>query len=349
MTGRIIPYRLDFKKPAGTSRGTLTEKPSYFILLESNGRIGIGECGVFPGLSAEWGDDYEKRLLRSLEDWKSGALDMGDLRSFPSILMGWETALHSLEGKDSFDIFDSSFQTGKPIAINGLIWMGDMEDMAQQINARLAQGFSCIKLKIGALDWEAEYKLLKQVRQRFTAQEIELRVDANGAFLQDEAMSKLEALAHLDVHSIEQPIKAGQWQAMAKLCAESPLDIALDEELIGVHSIAEKEGLLDEIRPKYLILKPSLVGGFQGSDEWIELAEHRDIQWWATSALESNIGLNAIAQWVASKEPRLPQGLGTGSLYNNNIPSPLVVEGGTLRMDEGQSWDIQELLKITSL
>ncbi|MDA0972862.1 MAG: o-succinylbenzoate synthase [Bacteroidetes bacterium] len=349
MKGRIVPYRLKFKKPAGTSRGTLTEKPSYFIILEADGKLGIGECGVFPGLSLEWNNQYEETLFRSLEAWKSGTLDLQTLRTYPSMLMGWETAIRSMEEGDTFFIFNSSFQHGVPIYINGLIWMGDVDDMAQQIEARLDQGFNCIKLKIGALDWSSELNLLKAIRARFSAQEIELRVDANGAFRPEEALAKLEALAELEVHSIEQPIKAGQWDAMAGLCAESPLDIALDEELIGIDSVVKKEELLDTIQPKYLILKPSLVGGFQGSDEWIRLADERDVHWWATSALESNIGLNAIAQWVSSKQPTLPQGLGTGSLYVNNIPSPLEVSAGTLKSDLDRTWDIKELLKIMPL
>ena len=341
MKGRIIPYLLSFKQAVGTSRGSLTEKLTYFIhLQDEQGNEGIGECGVFPGLSAEYGPGYQSVLARSLEDWKRGTLNLQDLRAYPSILMGWETALKNLSFAITGKVFESDFLNGKAIKINGLVWMGTEKFMAEQIAQKIEQGFDCIKMKIGAIDWETELKILKGIRARFSADEIALRVDANGALMPEEAMKKLDALAALNVHSIEQPITQGQYKVMAELCKNSPIPIALDEELIGVHSLTKKKEILAEIAPSYIILKPSLVGGFSGCDEWISLAEERHIDWWATSALESNIGLNAIAQWTSTKQPILPQGLGTGSLFSNNIASPLEVDKGFLKYDSETSWNL---------
>jgi o-succinylbenzoate synthase len=344
MKGRIIPYLLTFKQAAGTSRGSLTEKRTYFIhVQDEQGNEGLGECGVFPGLSAEYGPEYEKVLARSLEDWKRGTLNLQDLRAYPSILMGWETALKNLSFSVTGKVFDCDFLNGKAIKINGLVWMGTQKFMAEQIAEKIDQGFDCIKMKIGAIDWETEHTLLKGIRDRFSADQIEVRVDANGAFKAEEAMKKLEMLAALKVHSIEQPIKQGQYKAMAELCKNSPIPIALDEELIGIHALEKKMEMLDEIAPAFIILKPSLVGAFSGCDEWISLAEERNIDWWATSALESNIGLNAIAQWTSTKNPSLPQGLGTGSLFLNNIASPLEVEKGFLRYRTDGTWNLDAI------
>jgi len=341
MKGKIFPYNLAFKKPAGTSRGVLREKLVYYLLLQDEqGKSGIGECAVFPGLSAEYGPDFEMHLNRSMEDWNSGNFEMKDWKAFSSIMMAWETALNDLASPLPFRIFNSSFCDGKEIPINGLIWMDSQEIMRQQIKEKLAQGFSCIKMKIGAIHWEEEHELLQGIRSEFSADEVEIRVDANGAFNPGNVMKLMDQLAALKIHSIEQPIKQGQLEAMRKICAASPVPIALDEELIGVNDALEKARLLDLINPPYLILKPSLVGGFSGSDEWIALAEERNIAWWATSALESNVGLNAISQWVSSKNNPLPQGLGTGALFTNNIPSPLEVSKGKLSYKKDVSWEI---------
>ncbi len=263
---------------------------------------------------------------------------------FPSIQIGVEMAFMSLHAQDPFQLFDTPFTNGKAaIPINGLIWMGDQAFMKQQIKDKLAAGFSCIKMKIGAIDFTSEIALLKKIRLEFNSDEIELRVDANGAFLPEGALEKLKQLATLDIHSIEQPIKQGQLQDMAVLCDQTPLPIALDEELIGVFTSEEKSRLLDTVKPQYIILKPSFIGGFKGTDEWIALAEKRNIGWWVTSALESNIGLNAIAQYTSAKKSILPQGLGTGSLYTNNIPSPLVVDQGAISYDTAQPWQLDIL------
>jgi O-succinylbenzoate synthase len=254
-----------------------------------------------------------------------------ELKSYPSIQFGVEQAFLSLETQEEGVFFPSAFTQGKEaIPINGLIWMGDKEFMQQQIREKLSQGFRCIKMKIGAIDFETEYALLKGIRQQFTPSEIELRVDANGAFSPMDALEKLKRLSDLQIHSIEQPIRAGQYEAMARLCETSPLPIALDEELIGVACPSRKEEILQWIKPAYIILKPSLIGGYRGSEEWIALAKKENIGWWVTSALEGNIGLSAIAQWTYTLENPLPQGLGTGSLYTNNFPSSLQVKNGKL-------------------
>lgn len=341
MTAKYQKYILDFKRPSGTSRGVMTQKETWFITLEEKGKRGIGECGILRGLSIDARDDYEDKLK-----WVCDNIHLGEvalwkaLIEFPSIQFGLETAFKSLAANNPFEIYPSAFTTGeKNIPINGLVWMGDAAYMKQQIEDKLAQGFNCIKLKIGAIDFEKELSLLAFIRQHFSADEIEIRVDANGAFAVDNALDKLLQLSKYELHSIEQPIKAGQYDAMAKLCLETPLPIALDEELIGVFEYEEKEALLQKIQPQYIILKPSLVGGFRGSDEWIQLAEKYNIGWWITSALESNIGLNAIAQYTFTKNNPMPQGLGTGALYTNNFESPLVVQHGELCYDTTLSWD----------
>ena len=265
---------------------------------------------------------------------------VAELVEFPSIQIGLEMAFKSLESKDGFNLFPSQFiQNEAPISINGLIWMGDKAFMKQQIKDKLEAGFSCIKLKIGAIDFSSEIELLKSIRQEFSVNDIELRVDANGAFSPQEALEKLKRLSQFDLHSIEQPIKQGQWNDMAKLCESTPLPIALDEELIGVFSEEKKKEMLSLINPQYIILKPTLVGGFRGSEQWIDLAEQQDVKWWVTSALESNIGLNAIAQWTYTLNSKLPQGLGTGSLFTNNFDSPLVVKNGTLQYNNNRDWN----------
>ena len=262
------------------------------------------------------------------------------LTEFPSIQMGLEIAFKSLAAHDPFQIFPSAFTKGETsIAINGLIWMGDKDFMSKQISAKLNEGFRCIKMKIGAINFETELELLKNIRQEFSASEIEIRVDANGAFNPKNTLEKLKQLSDLDLHSIEQPIAVKQWDQMAYLCEKSPLDIALDEELIGVFSNQDKQALLQHIKPQYIILKPSFIGGFKGSDSWIELAQANNVQWWVTSALESNVGLNAISQYTFTKNSTLPQGLGTGSLYTNNIASALQITKGTLCYNPTKKWN----------
>jgi o-succinylbenzoate synthase len=320
---------LHFKKPAGTSRGVYTQRKSWFIHLsstESPERIGIGECAPLPNLSCDDVPEYEEVLSNACQRFmETGSIDIEGLRNYPSILFGLETALRQYQA-NSTALWDTPFSRSEVgIPINGLIWMGSYKEMIEQVEAKIKAGFRCIKLKIGAIDFEEELNILRIIRQHFTAKEIELRVDANGAFSPFDAMDKLKQLAELDLHSIEQPIRAGQWEEMARLTSSTPLPIALDEELIGCNQPEKKAELLTAIQPQYIILKPSLHGGIQGGEEWIKEAEKRQIGWWITSALESNIGLNAIAQWCATFKNPLPQGLGTGALFTDNIDMPLEI------------------------
>lgn len=339
-TASYSKYILNFKNPSGTSRGILRTKETWFIILEENGRKGYGETGLFRGLSIDDVPHYEETL-----QWVCKNIHLGEekllkeLMSFPSIQFGLEQAFLSLQNNDPFVLFPSSFtDSSKAIPINGLIWMGEPSFMKSQIKEKLAQGFSCLKMKIGAINFDAEINLLKSIRKEFSASEIELRVDANGAFSPKEALGKLQVLSELNLHSIEQPIRQGQVEEMAALCAKTPLPIALDEELIGVFSSEEKKKLIESIRPQYIILKPSLVGGFAGCKEWIALANSNQIDWWITSALESNIGLNAIAQFTATLNNMNPQGLGTGGLFTNNFEGPLEVQRGTLQYNNTINW-----------
>lgn len=325
----ILSKQLEFKQPAGTSRGIYRTRNLWYIIiksLEDNAHTGIGECAPLPDLSCDDLPDYEyilARLCRDLE--QKGSLDIETLRPYPSILFGLETAIRHYE-IGSYALWNTPFsrsETGIPI--NGLIWMGDYDEMLARIEEKMSAGFRCIKLKIGAINFEEELALIQHIRKHYRAADIELRVDANGAFSPQEAPEKLRRLAELDLHSIEQPIRAGQWQEMHRLTSSTPLPIALDEELIGINTPQQKQELLDTIRPQYIILKPSLHGGISGCNEWIQLAEERNIGWWITSALESNIGLNAIAQWCATFDNPLPQGLGTGQLFENNELMPLSI------------------------
>ncbi len=323
-------YTLNFKRPSGTSRGVLTAKDSYIIGLSKNGLTGIGECSLIKGLSPDPTDRMED-VLDSVCQASGEGRDFHevDLGEFPSIRFGLEMALRDLEVGDH-RLFDTPFSRGDSgIPVNGLVWMGDKAFMKAQIKTKISDGFRCIKIKIGAIDFDEEIDLLKYIRSQFNADDIEIRVDANGAFTPEEAMDKLERLSVFDLHSIEQPIRQGQIDEMARLCAKSPLPIALDEELIGVHGNA-KAVLIDAIKPQYIILKPSLLGGWKASAEWIDIAKQWGIGWWVTSALESNIGLNAIAQWTATLDTTMYQGLGTGQLFTNNIPSPLNIRDGKL-------------------
>lgn len=333
----IIPYTLHFKQPAGTSRGVYTEHRVWYVVFtdtEDESHFGIGECAPLPDLSCDYDAQYQERLAACCKmTEEKQTVDVEALRNYPSILFGLETAMRHYN-RSSWQLWDSSFAEGKQgISINGLIWMADYAHMLKQIEAKLQQNFRCIKLKIGAIDFEQELALLRFIRSHYSAEEITIRVDANGNFDNDDALHKLEQLAQLDIHSIEQPIKAGQWEEMARLAASTPLPIALDEELIGINDPLMKGKLLETIRPQYIILKPSLHGGLSGAAEWIDLAQERNIDWWITSALESNIGLNSIAQWCATFNNSLPQGLGTGMLYTNNIPLPLTIEKDELRFN----------------
>lgn len=338
----FIKHTLEFKRPSGTSRGILKSKDTYFLVLQTEESFGIGECGLLRGLSIDDRPDYEEKLQWVCNNIFLGEASlMGALMKFPSIQMGIECAFQSLRAQNPFVLFPSLFTKGtESISINGLVWMGDKTFMKEQISDKLKQGFTCIKMKIGAIDFKTEIDLLKSIREEFSPSEIELRVDANGGFATKDALEKLKVLSDLELHSIEQPIKQGQWQEMARLCEESPLPIALDEELIGVFETEEKKNLLKTIQPQYIILKPSLIGGLANSNWWIENAENLGIGWWMTSALESNLGLNAISQYTFTKQSSLPQGLGTGSLYTNNIESPLQVFGGRLHYLREMEWNL---------
>ena len=334
-------YNLQFKRPSGTSRGILTQKETWFIILEQNGKTGIGECGLLRGLSCDDRPDYEAKL-----QWTCNNIHLGKdalweaLIEFPSIQFGVEMAFQSLASESPFLLFPSQFTKGeKSILINGLVWMGEASFMKQQIEEKLAEGFTCIKLKIGAIDFQKELDLLHFIRQNFDEKTIEIRVDANGAFSEFETLVKLNQLAGFKLHSIEQPIAKNHTDRMSELCKTTPIPIALDEELIGVFSQQEKEQLLQKIKPQFIILKPSLIGSFRGTKEWISLAEKHQIGWWITSALESNIGLNAIAQWTYLQHNSMPQGLGTGGLYTNNFDSPLTVSNGQLWYKKEVNWE----------
>lgn len=333
-------YILNFKRPSGTSRGVMNEKETWFIVLEQGEKKGIGECGILRSLSIDDRPDYEEKL-----QWTCANIHLGKnklweaLIEFPSIQFGVEMAFQSLESETPFLLFPSDFTRGqKSIPINGLVWMGEESFMKQQIEEKLRDGFRCIKLKIGAIDFDKELQLLRFIRTHFTPEQVEIRVDANGAFDTSEALNKLMQLSEFELHSIEQPIKKNNTDSMAELCKITPFPIALDEELIGVFTLAEKEELLQKIKPQYIILKPSFIGGIRGSQEWISLAEKYNIGWWITSALESNIGLNAIAQWTFLQHNSMPQGLGTGALYTNNFDCPLEVLEGQLWYSNNQDW-----------
>lgn len=333
-------HTLQFKAPSGTSRGVLTQKESWFIIIENNGNYGIGECGLLKGLSYDDVPDYEEKLA-----WVCANIDLGketlwqQLIQFPSIQFGVEQAFISFNALNPFVLFPTDFTSkNASIPINGLVWMGDEAFMHQQIQGKLQSGFNCIKMKIGAIDFDSEIALIASIRKKYTPEQIELRVDANGGFSPGEAIEKLKIISSYNIHSIEQPIKQGNVEKMKELCKVTPLPIALDEELIGVIAVTEKEKLLQTIQPQYIILKPSLVGGFKGSLEWINLANKYGIGWWVTSALESNVGLNAISQWTYTLGNKMPQGLGTGSLYTNNFESPLTVEKGSIYYKNNKSW-----------
>lgn len=335
MTYEIEERVLHFKQPAGTSRGVYTTRKMWLVSLSDGNRTGVGECAPLPDLSCDALPDelYVSKLSVFCRDLcETGEIDVEALRDYPSMLFGLETALLNL--RNGGKLFDTAFSRGEEgIPINGLVWMGNYDEMLQRMEEKLEKGFRCVKLKIGAIDFEQELDLIKRIRDRFSFHEVELRLDANGAFKYEEALYKLELLSQYAIHSIEQPIRQGQWAYMAELCRESPLPIALDEELIGVNDPEMKTHMLNIIRPRYIILKPSLHGGMTGCREWIDAAREQGIGSWITSALESNIGLNAIAQFasiVYGPQITMPQGLGTGQLFTDNIVMPLEIRGDML-------------------
>jgi len=351
---RIIPHTLHFKFNARTSRGAMQQHQVYYLLAaetKNPRKVGVGECAPLPGLSKEYSPDFYIRLQREIQDIND-ELKSNDLKSLksiiyndkfkqlPSVKFALETAIQDLEQGGVKCIFSNSFSAGQTsIPINGLVWMGDKSFMQEQIRKKLQEGYTCLKLKIGGLDFATELKIIKSIRQVAAASDLTIRLDANGAFATDEALVKLNKLAAFQIHSIEQPIKQGQWSDMQQICQDSPIPIALDEELIGVIEQENQEELLSYIKPHFIILKPTLLGGFKVCSEWISIAENNNIGWWVTSALESNIGLNAISQFTAEYPVKMEQGLGTGQLYHNNIHSPLTIEKGNLFYNKNQSWD----------
>ena len=332
--------------PSRTSRDVLYDKPSWYLVIKDQNRIGVGECSIIPGLSLDRVNDIEPKLDYICRAISLGnKLDIAEFNDYPAIKFALETALIDFNFSESpFKINDSNFSNFKDkIKINGLVWMGDIKYMRSQIIEKVNRGFSCIKIKVGALKFESELQMIKEIRRDFAHEDLEIRLDANGAFKINEALEKLERLNEFSIHSIEQPIKKNHWQEMAKLCELSPIPIALDEELIGIN--LSKAELLDTIKPDYLILKPSLLGGLTECDNWISSAKENGIKWWATSALEGNVGLNAIAQWVYTKNSKLRQGLGTGMLFKNNVNSPLEISADSIYLNENKEWDLNFFYK----
>lgn len=344
----FVYYPLQFRRPAGTSRGVLNSKESWFLRVWNTNNpqlIGVGECSLIPGLSPDPQHHIEQELteltknINRHEEWVQSRS-----HHFPAIDFALETALLDLENEGRRILLRTEFVIGlSGISINGLVWMGDPAYMKEQVREKIEAGFSTIKIKVGALDFHEEIALLTHVRKEFDERSISIRLDANGAFLAEDALEKLQRLSSFKIHSIEQPVKPGQTELMAQLCAISPIPVALDEELIGITDEPKRKKLLMDIQPSYIILKPSLLGGLKAGDEWIHLANEMKIGWWATSALESNIGLNAISQWTAEKHVAVPQGLGTGQLYLNNLPSPLEIRNGMLWYSPTASWDLKSI------
>ncbi len=353
MNIEIHKYRLDFRFEAGTSRGVMTSKDSYFLKLfdSDNPEIfGIGECGPLAGLSP----DLSWNLQSAIEDCVNDVLELKEINienipeivssNYPALRFALETAVLDLKNGGRRVLFENDFTNSKmSIPINGLVWMGDKSLMLSRIKKKIEAGFDCIKIKIGAINFDEEIELLRYIRKEYSKDRITIRLDANGAFKPEDALHILNRLSKFDIHSIEQPIMAGNWEAMRKICEKSVIPIALDEELIGIDNTDIKVQLLESIKPAFIVLKPTLLGGFQQTEEWINHAEERSIGWWITSALESNIGLNAIAQFTGNYKVQLPQGLGTGQLFHNNISSPLIIENGFLLHDRKNSWNLSNL------
>lgn len=341
-------YVLHFINPGGTSRGVLHEKETWIVSLfdqSDPAKKSFGECGMFKGLSFDDRPDFQNKLKQVCEELPSKKEKiLQELQEWPSIYFGVEMLLKDWENNASHILFETDFTNdNKGIAINGLIWMGTKEYMITQVKQKIKEGFTCLKLKIGAIDFETELGILKFIRKEFNTGNLELRVDANGAFSPAEALQKIDKLSAFDIHSIEQPIKAGQIKVMAEIVSKTSIPVALDEELIGVVDKKKKKELLEWIKPQYIILKPTLVGGFTGCEEWIDLIEKQNGNWWITSALESNIGLNAIAQYTSTKNNSLPQGLGTGKVYSNNFESPLCIQNGALHFHKNSGWNFANL------
>lgn len=342
MEASYFKYQLKFNNTSGTSRGLMTTKDTWFVQICDRGQTGIGECGMFYGLSFDDRPDFEDKLQWACSNIHLGLeLLLDQLSDFPAIQFGLEIAFLDLNSEVPHILFPSKFTKGQDkISINGLVWMGDIDFMKTQIKANLSAGFHCIKIKIGSLDFETEIDLIHSIRKQFDADTVEIRVDANGAFSSAEVLEKLKRLSDFQLHSIEQPIATGQTDTMAELCLKTPLPIALDEELIGVRTVTKKVELLQTIKPQYIILKPTLVGGFSGSQSWIDIANSQSVGWWVTSALESNIGLNAIAQWTYNLKVNCSQGLGTGTLFANNIQAPLEITQGCLVYNTSKKWKL---------
>ncbi|MDE6322893.1 MAG: o-succinylbenzoate synthase [Paramuribaculum sp.] len=338
-------YILEFKSPARTSREVMSQKETFFIKVwddDSPEVFGLGECALFRGLSCDDRSDYEAKLRAVCES--PDLFGKEELSDFPSILFGLETAMLDLRNGGHRIVFPGNWSAGlSEIQINGLVWMGSIEEMSCRLAEKTAAGFRCVKFKVGGADFDQELALLERIRAEYSPDLLEIRIDANGAFSADEALGKIERLSKLEIHSIEQPIRQGQIERMREICRCSPIPVALDEELIGINDPEEKYKLLSAVKPAYIILKPALCGGFSGASEWISVGELLDVGWWVTSALESNVGLNAIAQWVSGYSPAMPQGLGTGQLYVNNIASPVFQTGEVLKYDINKHWIIPEL------
>lgn len=349
LTASYFKKNFHFSFTARTSRGLMKEKASWFIKIHEREAIepfGIGECGPLPGLSIDDRPDFEEKLSGIIDKINTASLKVIDYEEilpfvghgYPSIVFGLETALRDYQNGGKRIIYKNDFVKGAPISINGLVWMGDLDFMMDQINRKIAQGFTCIKIKVGGLDFERECDILNYIRKRYFREDITIRLDANGALKTDEVLYKLDEMAKYNIHSIEQPIKPGLIE-MEELCRKSPIPVALDEELIGKENHGQKETLLKLLKPHFIVLKPSLHGGLKGCKEWIAIAESLQIGWWITSALESSIGLNAICQFAADYNLRIPQGLGTGTIYKNNISSPLTLKNGTIFYDQNSEWD----------
>lgn len=345
---QFAPYILKFNEPGGTSRGVLTEKITCILrIFDENcpDKFGIGEAAIFPGLSPEADDRFLYKLMELQANIRLGLKT--DLLKFPSLQFGLEQAIRDYTGGCNGIYYESPFVHGESsIEINGLVWMGEYDTMIERIEQKLSAGFRCIKLKIGAIDWRKEVDMIEYIRDRYDRDRVEIRVDANGGFTMDNAIPRLKRLADFGVHSIEQPIKAGNPMLMRFLCEVSQLPIALDEELIGKYTREEKAATLDGIRPAYIVIKPTLTGGYSGATEWIELARERNIGWWITSSLESNIGLNALAQWIATLHTDRAQGLGTGGVFSNNFTSPLSLDADRLRYNPDKSLDRKALANL---
>jgi len=341
-----IAYPLEFIRPAGTSRGTLAEKPCIFIRLTSqSGESGIGEVSFIPGLSVENQEDLEIQVDHCCKLISRGEMDPGQhLPTLPGVQFALETAMQDLKSGGKQLLYPSEFTDGQTgIPTNGLIWMGTPAFMISQIREKMKLGFRVLKLKVGSISFSEELDLLKWIRSEFGTADLEIRLDANGAWAPEDAMKNMELLSRHWIHSIEQPIAPGQQEALMQLCKDSPIPVALDEELIGISDPLKRSELLEKVRPAYIILKPGLLGGLSVTAEWISLAEKFKSGWWITSALESNIGLNAIAQWTWQRGISRPQGLGTGALYTNNIPSPLQMSGEQLWYRPAYKWDLNSM------